>query len=82
MVSIGRPGLLRQAYEGQGRSALPKFEARNKKPSGRGRRVFERAGDLGVLAGAAENREAGQPEAHQQGAGGFGDSGDGVTERS
>ena len=44
----------------------------NKKPSSRSRRVFERANGLGVLAGAAENREAGQAQAYQQGAGGFG----------
>jgi hypothetical protein len=35
-------------------------ESGNKKPSGRDRRVFERANDLGVLAGAAKNRETSQ----------------------
>ena len=41
------------------------------------RRVFERADDLGGFADAAENREAGQTQAHQQGAGGFGNHGEG-----
>ena len=46
-------------------------ESGNKKPSGRNRRVFERANDLGFLAGVADNRKAGQSQAHQQGARGF-----------
>ena len=50
-------------------------ESGNKKPSGRSRRVFERANGLGVLADAAERRETGQAQAHQQGAGGFGNNG-------
>ena len=47
------------------------LESTKNPPAGAGG-FLERANGLGVLAGAAENRETGQTQAHQQGAGGFG----------
>jgi hypothetical protein len=47
------------------------FSVKIKNPPTEAGGFFEREDELGVLADAAEGYEAGQSQAHQQGAGGF-----------
>jgi hypothetical protein len=49
------------------------FSVKIKNPPAEAGGFFEREDELGVLADAAEGYEAGQSQAHQQGAGRFGD---------